>query len=180
MAFDAARWVASPTRTAPGRRDRLQSGRRVDEVARDHALADRAERDGGLAGQHAGPCLDPGPERGNDIDEVEAGADGALGVVLVGDRSSPHGHDGVADELLDGASVAPDDLGRQLEVAVQGLADVLGVALLGEGGEPDEVGEQDTDETALGDGVRGGGRLWPLERDYGVPAVPGVNAAAPS
>ena len=110
------------------------------------------ERDRGLAGQDAGPRLDPGPERAHDVDQVQAGPDGTLGVVLVGDRGAPDGHDGVADELLDGPAVAADDVGGQLEVAGQGLADVLGVALLGERGEPDEVGEQDADEAALGDG----------------------------
>ena len=55
--------VASPTRTRPGRRDRLEPRGRVDEVARDHALVRRAERDRGLAGEHAGAGLDARPER---------------------------------------------------------------------------------------------------------------------
>ena len=80
-----------------------------------------------------------------------AGADGALGVVLVGGRRAPDGHHGVADELLDRAAVALDDLARQLEVACQQLADVLRVAVLGERREADEVGEQDRDEPPFSD-----------------------------
>ena len=57
-------------------------------------------------------------------------------------------------------------LAREVEVARQELADLLGVAALGERREPDEVGEQDRDEPALGDraraAVRGAaaGRRW--------------------
>ena len=94
----------------------------------------------------------PGPERADGVDEVERGADGALGVVLVRGRRAPDRHDRVADELLDRAAVAVDHLARQVEVARQGLADVLGVALLGERREADEVGEQDGDQAPFRDG----------------------------
>ena len=46
---------------------------------------------------------------------------------------------------------------RQVEVAGQDLADLLRVALLGERREADEVGEQDRDVAALGDGLGGRG-----------------------
>ena len=55
----------------------------------------------------------PGPSVADGVDELEGGADGALGVVLVGDRRAPDGHDRVADELLDGAAVAVDDVARR-------------------------------------------------------------------
>ena len=97
----------------------------------------------------------PGPSDADRVDEVERGPDRPLGVVLVSDRGAPHRHHGVADELLDRAAVAADDLADSLEVAVLQLADLLGVAALGERGEPDEIGEQDGDEPALGDGVVG-------------------------
>ncbi len=74
------------------------------------------------------------------------------------DRRAPHRHDRVADELLDRAAVAADHLAGEVEVAAERVADVLGVALLGEGREPDEVGEQHRDETSLGDRTRGDGR----------------------
>ena len=96
-----------------------------------------------------------GPERADGVDQVERGANRPFGVVLPGDRRAPDGHHRVADELLDRAAVALDDLARQVEVAGQELADLLGVALLGERREADEVGEQDGDVTALGDGLSG-------------------------
>ena len=84
-----------------GRCDRLQARCRVHQVARDHALARRAERHRRLAREHAAAGLDPGPEGLHGIDEVEARADRPLGVVLVRDRGAPQGHHRVADELLD-------------------------------------------------------------------------------
>ena len=59
----------------------------------------------------------PGPSAWTASTRSSAGADGALGVVLVRDRRAPDGHDRVADELLDRAAVALDDLARQVEVA---------------------------------------------------------------
>ena len=102
-----------------------------------------ADRDGRLAGQHAGARLDPRAEPADRVHELERRADRALGVVLVCDRGAPDRHHRVADELLDRAAVAPDDVARELEVARQGLAHLLGVAPLGERREADEVGEQD-------------------------------------
>ena len=142
----------------PGLRDRLQPRRGVDEVARDHALVRRAERHCGFAGQDPGAGADAGSEGLDRGDDVECRADCPLGVVLAGDRRAPHGHDRVADELLDRAAVAADDLAGKLEVARQELAGLLGVPALRQGREADEVGEQDRDEAAFRDrGVRGGG-----------------------
>ena len=143
IAPDAARNVDSPTRTVPGRRGGLEPGRRVHEVAGDHALVGGAEGHGRLAGQDAAARLDAGAERADGVDELERRADGALGVVLEGRRRAPDGHHRVADELLDRAAVARDDLRREVEVAAQRLADILAVALLGERREADEVREQD-------------------------------------
>ena len=67
---------------------------------------------------------------------------------------APDRHDRVADELLDRAAVAADDLAGELEVARQELPRVLGVASLGERREPDQVGEEDRDESTLGNGSR--------------------------
>ena len=92
----------------------LHPRRGVDEVAGDHALALRAERDRRLAGEHAGARARAGrrllAERGDRGDEVERGAHRPLGIVLLRDRRPPDGHDRVADELLDRAAVALDDL----------------------------------------------------------------------
>ena len=80
-------------------------------------------------------------ERTHAIDQVQRGAHGSFGVVVVGDRRAPDGHDRVPDELLDGAAVAADDLLALFEIARQEIADGLGVAALGECREPDEIGE---------------------------------------
>ena len=138
---------------------RLEAGRRVDEVAGDQSLVRRADRDRRFTGQDPCPGLDRGSECLDRIDELEAGSNGPLGVVLVGGRRAPHGHDGIADELLDRPSVPADDIGRDLEVVRQGLTDVLGVPLFRERGEPDQVGEQDRDEPALRCRARHGGGL---------------------
>ena len=111
-----------------------------------------AERDRRLAGQDAGPRLDrPARASAHRVDQLEAGPDGTLGVVLVGDRRAPDRHHRVADELLDGAAVAADDVAGEVEVARQELPRLLRVALLGERREADEVGEQDRHEAPLGD-----------------------------
>ena len=86
---------------------------------------------------------------GDGRDELEAGPHGPLGVVLLRDRGAPDRHDGVADELLDDAAVAADDRPGELEVAREELADLLGVALLREGREADEVAEQHRDVAQL-------------------------------
>ena len=116
-----------------GRGHRLEARGGVDEVAGDHPLAHGADRHGGLAGQDPGPQLERlvarlPPEVADGVDELEGGPHGPLGVVLLGDRRAPDGHDGVADELLDRAAVALDDLAAQVEVAGQELADLLRVA----------------------------------------------------
>ena len=52
---------------------------------------------------------------------------------------------------FDGAAVALGDLTREIEVRRQKVANLFGVAMLGERGELDEVGEEDGDHTPLGD-----------------------------
>ena len=140
-------------------RHALQAGRGVDEVAGDHALVGRAERDRRLAGQQARARLEVRVQRADRVDQLEGGANGPLGVVLVGGRRAPHGHDRVADELLDRPAVQLDDLGGGLEVFAQQLADRLGIAVLGEAREADEIGEEDGDEAPLGRGRRGWDRF---------------------
>ena len=56
-------------------------------------------------------------ERTHAIDQVQRGAHGSFGVVVVGDRRAPDGHDRVPDELLDGSAVALDDRACGVEVA---------------------------------------------------------------
>ena len=131
------------------RRGGLDARGGVDEVARDHPLVGRAEADGGLAGEDAGPSLEGGVEPRDRVDQLERSPNGPLGVVLVRNGSAPDGHHRVADELLDSAAVALDDRAGGVEVAGQELARVLGVAPLRGGREADQVGEQDGDESSL-------------------------------
>jgi hypothetical protein len=169
------------------RRHGLQPRRGVHEVARDHALVGRAERDRRLAGEHAGAGRDSGADGPNGIDELEGCAHGPLGVVLARDRRAPDRHHRVTDELLDRSAVPRDHVRRDREVPRQGLADVLAVALLGERGEADEVGEHHGDEAALrhrevrvraGSGRHGGrgrgrgGATRPRERGAALAAEP--------
>ena len=137
---------------------RLQPARRVDEVAGNHPLADRAEGYGTFPGEDSGAGGDARAEGLDRVDELEGGADRSLGVVFVGDRRAPDRHHRVADELLDGSPVAADHVAGKVEVAGQELPGVLGVALLGERREADQIGEQDGDEPAFGDRRRGRGR----------------------
>ena len=99
------------------------------------------------------------PSAADRVDQLEGGPDGALGVVLVGDRGAPDGHDGITDELLDRAAVALDDLAGKVEVAAEELAHRLRVRLLGERREADEVGEEDVTRRRSATGAgRGTGR----------------------
>ena len=145
-----ARFVASPTRTLPGSAHTLDAGGGVDEVAGDHALSLGAEGDRGFAGEDARTRLQLRVEPGDGRDEVERGSHGPLGVVLLRDGSAPHGHDRVADELLDRSPVALDQRSRLLEVAGEELPRLLRVAALRGRGETDEVREEDRDETPFG------------------------------
>ena len=82
--------VASPTRTVPGCRDGLQAAAVLTRSPATMPWFVRAEGDGRLAGQDAGPRLGCAePEAADRVDQVQAGADGPLGVVLVRGRACP-------------------------------------------------------------------------------------------
>ena len=83
------------------------------------------------------------------VDQAQAGAHGALGIVLVQRRHAEDGDHGVADELLDGAAVGLDDAPSRCVVAAQVGVDELGVVAFREGGEADEVAEEGGDDAAL-------------------------------
>jgi hypothetical protein len=79
----------------------------------------------------------------------ECGADGALRIVLVRDRSPEDRHDRVADEFL---HRPPEtlDLGAQAPVVGREHgAHVLRIELLRSSGEADEIGEEDRDDLPL-------------------------------
>ena len=83
-------------------------------------------------------------------DDLEGGANGALGIVFAGHGRAPDADHRIADELLDGAAEARHDPPGRLEVARQDVAHLLRVQRLGEAGEVLEVAEQDRDQPAFG------------------------------
>ena len=64
-------------------------------------------------------------------------------------RSAEERHHRVADELLDGAAEALELLAQMRVVRGEQAADVLGIELLGAGGEADEIGEEHRHDLAL-------------------------------
>ncbi len=96
----------------PRRGDGLHPGSSVDPIADDLAGVRRVCR-GSLA------CHDPHPglERYGasaavlryGSDKLQCRSHRAFGVILVGNRSAPQSHDGIADELLDHTAVARDN-----------------------------------------------------------------------
>ena len=120
----------------------LDARRRVHEVTGHHALALGPHGHRRLTGHDAHAHGDAWLERCHYLDELERCSDGALGIVLAGDRRAPDGHHGIADELLDSAAVAFDHLPRCVKVAREEIAHLLGVAVLGERSEADQVAEE--------------------------------------
>jgi len=140
---------------ASRRRRRLEPRRSVDDIAgrQRPAVLSGVQGDERVAGVHgrtrgqiegvlAIELVDP-------FENAQAGADCALRVVSVRDRCAEHGHDSVADELLEHASVLLDLPLRARVVELQGVAHVFGIGLVGARGEPDEIDEQDGHELPL-------------------------------
>ena len=85
----------------------------------------------------------------NGVADREGSADGALGVILVGDGGPEDRHHGVADELLHRSAEPLDFRTQAREVRREHGAHVLGVEPLGPSGEADEIGEENRDDLAL-------------------------------
>ena len=79
----------------------------------------------------------------------QRGADGAFGVVLVGDGRPEQGDDCVADDLVHPAAERRHVADQALERRVDDSLHPFGIEALGERREPDEVGEDDRDDAAL-------------------------------
>jgi hypothetical protein len=148
------------------RRGGLNAGRRVEHVpgGRPFALARaRAEHHERLTGMDPDADVQVEPLvlgiqlRDRPLDR-EPGANGTLGVVLVGFRRAEERQDGVAAELFERAAV-PLELSPHTRV-VRGdeRLDVLGVELLGAGGRADEVDEDRRDDLSFLARRRGSGR----------------------
>ena len=132
----------------------LEAAGNVHDVAHGRVLAGGAHRpDQHLARVHADSHLGTDTqvlaESGEGALHLERRPHGPLGVVLVGDGRAEQGHDGVADDLVDLTAEGGHVGDEPLEAPVDEVLHVLGVGRLGEGGEPDEVGEQDGGDAAL-------------------------------
>ena len=137
---------------AVDRRGRLQAGSGVDHVARGHPLALRrpgAEGDQRLARVDGDPQLQLVPLLRHPVADRERRAHRALRVVLVRGRGAEERHHRVADELLDGAAEALELPAQVRVVRGEQPANVLGIELLGAGGEADEIGEEHRHDLAL-------------------------------
>ena len=134
----------------------LEAGGRVQDHAGDLARV-RARAGGGdhLAGADAGP-----DRHRRALQELEAGLEGAAGVVLVGRGDAEHGQDRAADQPLGGAAPGLQHLRHQPGAPVQLQPGPLRVDRA-RGGE--DVKQDDGDELALlgrrvrGRGLRAGG-----------------------
>ena len=147
--------MTSSTMIGPGRGASLKPRGRVHDVAGDDRLSTLGpgtEGDDRLARGDGGPYgeLEPLlPQLLDRVEDAECGSNRALRVVLVRDGRAEHGHDRVADELLDGPSEALDVCLDALVVRAERGAHVLGVRPVGAVGEADEVDEEDGDDLAL-------------------------------
>jgi hypothetical protein len=109
--------------------------------------SDERQGDKRLAG--GDPDAQLGAFRGRELADRQGCPDRTLGVVLMGDRGAEQGHDGIADELLDGPPMSLQlhaDLGVE---ARQEGTHILGVQPLGTRRGAHEVAEQDGDDLAF-------------------------------
>ena len=142
---------------APGRGHRLQPRGGVDDVAHRRVLGAGERADEHLAGVDADAHADVdgaarpglGHRAGDRLLHPQPGPHGAFGVVLVRHRGAEQGEDPVAEQLVDPAAVLGDVVDEAGEAAIDQALGLLGVHVLGERGEPDEVGEQHGDDAPL-------------------------------
>ena len=133
---------------------RLQAARRVHDVAHHGGIATRAHRaDEHLTGVDADAQREAVPGLVRDpverLSHRDPAPHGALGVVLVRGRCPELGHDLVADDLVEAATVRGDHVDERLEAAVDKVLDGLGVGGLRQGRESHDVGHEHGDEPAL-------------------------------
>ena len=129
----------------------LEPSRHVDRVARHQSLVGRRVAGDDLARVDARPVgeLDAVVAVELDVELLErrlhsrGGPYRAEGVVLVEPGEAEDGHHGVADELLDHATVALELSSHRVEVARHHLAQRLGVERLSEACRPLQVREDD-------------------------------------
>jgi hypothetical protein len=133
----------------------LQSRRGVHHVAHGRVVGAGEGADEHLAGVDP----DPHPQRlggrlvldvaGEALLHAQRSSHGTLRVVLVGDGSPEQGEDAVAEQLVDPTAEGGDVVDQPLEDAVDQPLHLLGIEVLGEAGEADDVGEQHGDERGV-------------------------------
>jgi hypothetical protein len=134
----------------------------VDDVARGHSLARlgaSVQPDERLSRRDGDPHLDI-VLLDRPLTNRKAGANGTLGIVLVGCRRAEERHDRVADELLDGAAVALELGAKALVIRAEERFDVFGIESFSAARKADEVAEDDRDDLALS--ALGGGHRQAL------------------
>jgi len=122
----------------------LQTRCNVDRVAGRQPLLGAGDD---LAGSEADAAFDP--EAPEALPHLQRGPAGTQCIVLVRNRDAEHGHDGIADELLNRASVSLDSLLHALEVAGEQRAQGLRVSRLPQRRGADDVAEEDGYDFAL-------------------------------
>ena len=146
--------------------DLAERGRRFEALCRVHGVADHRVRALDVAGEE--PCDDlagvyPDPQgKANPVAPrqivVEVAdrllhrkgrIDGALGVVLVRDRSAEDRHDGVTDVLVDRPFVAADLPRKLVEIGREHATKLLGVEALAQHGGAGEIGKENRYDLAL-------------------------------
>jgi hypothetical protein len=123
----------------------LEAGCDVDSVAGDEGLS--------LAPDDDPARVDPDPRfetvRHDRRAHLYSGTHRPERIVLVRSRDPEHGHDRVADELLDRPAVPLEDDAKVLEVPAHPCSQRLGVGRLTERCRADEVAEEDGDDLAM-------------------------------
>ena len=139
----------------------MQAGGGVDDVAHRRVVGTGQRADEHLARVDPDAHLDRrvGTDVVDEASERRLHAQrrphGPFGVVLVGDRRTEQGDDGVAEQLVDAPAELLDVGDEPLETGLDEPLDTLRIEMLGERRVADEVGEQHRDDTALFEGERG-------------------------
>ena len=82
---------------------------------------------------------------------AKAGAHRAFGVVLVRHRRTEQGQNAIAQQLVDSTAECGHIVDQPLEGTVDEPLDLLGVAVLGQRGEADDISEQHGHDASLFD-----------------------------
>ena len=134
------------------RRSRLEPRCGVDDVPGHHRLSlarPSVQRDERFAGVHRDAHLELVALLRRPVTDRERRSNRPLRIVLVRHGGAEHGHDGVADELLDHASEPFELCPKAAMVAGKERADVLRIQALGSRGEADQIGEDDGNHLPL-------------------------------